>query len=333
MGREALQAMLALGGLSTVLGPASESPDVSIQPLAVDPSLVLVSSVDVFTAISGDPYNQGFIACANALSDVYAVGVTEVDSILMIAGVCTRIPELFRDVVYSELFRGFVACCTAAGSRCHGGQTIFTAEVLLGGSISAVIPRSSLLSIKAAVADDILILTKPLGTQLAANLAIWVRDEALWQTKLAQSPDFAKFDAIAVVQAAETSMMRLNRQAALAAKLAQSHASTDVTGFGLLGHARNLLEVQTAHVDFVITRLPVFRGLLKLNFALLDRVKSGLAPETSGGLLLALAPAKLAEFAAGMGNEPFWVIGRVEVARAPTREVRFAQGGAEIFEI
>ena len=291
-----------------------DSPDVSMTACASDSSLTLISSTDFFTPVSQNPYTQGRIAIANVLSDLYAVGVVHVDSVLMILTLSTMIPPEFRTIVTSEMIRGFNDGCTLAGTRCTGGQTIFNPWPLIGGTASAVMKTREVVRPDNLQAGDVLVLTKPLGTQIIGNLALWMLDDARWQGTVSKLID--EETARRAVRIGEESMTRLNRTAAIVMSECGAHGCTDVTGFGILGHASNLAAVQKRSVDIEITALPIIKGLLPLQSGVTVDYKltKGFSAETSGGLLIALAPDQVDEFQRCMleqGEPPVWIVGRV----------------------
>ena len=301
--------LLASSGLDGLL-TSSESPDVSIMTCRSDPSLVLVSSTDFFSPITLDPYKQGYIAAANTLSDLYAVGVTEVDSVLMLLGLSLSIPEPYSSLVGGLMMKGFRDCCIAASTCCSGGQTVLNPWPLVGGVASSVVRRDELIGSHVSIDDDVghvIVLTKPLGTQIAGNLAIWMMDVDKWERVLSLGVD--EHEASRAVSLAESNMMKLNRKAAMAAKQCGAIAATDVTGFGLLGHAENLALLFSKH-DIVIEKLPVISGLelLERGVTVDYRLTKGYSAETSGGLLIVLRTSRVDEFMR-IFQEPAWVIG------------------------
>jgi selenide,water dikinase len=291
-----------------------DSPDVSIVPCAYDPKYSLVSSTDFFTPVSQNPYIQGRIAIANVLSDLYAVGVCRIDTVLMILTLSTSMAADARDIVTAEMIRGFVDGCKMAGTVCTGGQTIHNPWSLIGGTASCMVLSSSIVRPDLAQPGDILVLTKPLGTQIVGNLALWMLDDARWSTKVSQLID--EETARRAVRVGEESMMRLNLNAARVMVEVGAHGATDVTGFGIFGHASNLVAVQKNEVSFEITALPIIKGLVPLEKGVtIDyKLTMGLSAETSGGLLVILPPEKVSVFREKMqtlGEPEVWIVGRV----------------------
>ena len=298
-----------------------------------DPSLSLVSSTDFFTPVSQNPYHQGRIALANVLSDLYAVGVTHIDSVLMILTMSTIIPEEYRDIVTSEMIRGFNDGCRIAETRCTGGQTIFNPWPLLGGAASAIMKTASIVRPDNLQAGDVLVLTKPLGTQIVGNLALWMLDDARWNGTVSKLID--EETAKRAIRIGEEYMMRLNRNAAITMSECVAHGCTDITGFGILGHAQNLASVQKNDVDLLITHLPIIRGLVALERSVtIDyRLTRGFSAETSGGLLIALPEDRVRKFIDRMHelSEDAWIVGRVVAGNKSARIL--AEGEITIIDV
>lgn len=128
-----------LDELSNDLKP-NETPgmDSSVVKIAHGTDLYLVSTTDFFFPSVEDPYVQGKIACANVLSDAYAMGVTEVDTMLMILGVCRDMSEKERDVVTTQMIRGFNDLAHQAQTNVTGGQTVMNPWPIVGGVAMSV---------------------------------------------------------------------------------------------------------------------------------------------------------------------------------------------------
>ena len=303
-------------------------------PCIFDKSLTLISSTDFFTPVSQNPYTQGRIAIANVLSDLYAVGVTSIDTVLMILTLSTVIPDDYRDIVTSEMIRGFNDGCISAGTKCTGGQTIFNPWPLIGGTASAIMKTDSIVRPDNLQAGDVLILTKPLGTQIVGNLALWMLDDSRWTNVVSKLID--ESTARRAIEVGENSMMRLNKNAAIAMSACGAHGCTDITGFGVLGHAKNLANVQKDSVDLVITRLPIIKGLVALERSVTVDYKltKGFSAETSGGLLIGLSADRVDEFRGLMkdsGEPDVWIVGKVVKGERKARIL--GEGELEIIEV
>ena len=286
--------------------------------------LFSLSTTDFFYPNIEDPRAQGAIAAANVLSDAYANGVVDVDTVLMLLSVSSDMPPAAADIVTKALIQGFTSAVHAAGASVTGGQTVINPWTIIGGVATATVSEAELIRPGGAIPGDVLVLTKPLGTQVAVNLWQWRGGGATpasarnWPKVMPAVIGEGEGGAAAVYDAAVASMCRLNRRAARALHKYGAHGATDVTGFGLLGHARNLAQHSTARVAFEIHTLPC----LPLTAAVDDaigrafKLREGLSAETSGGLLVALpsydaAEAFCTELASEEGGAPAWIIGRV----------------------
>jgi len=195
----------------------------------------------------------GKIACANVLSDLYAMGVSECDNMLMLLGVSEQLKPKERQVVTPLVIQGFTDLCAEAGTSCNGGQTVLNPWFITGGVASAVCQKSEFIMPDEAVEGDVIVLTKPLGTQIAVNAHQWLNQPKWWD----KIKDVITEDqVIKAYEAAMCSMARLNRTGAQLMQKYGAHGATDITGFGVLGHASNLAGSQKAAVSFKIHTLP-----------------------------------------------------------------------------
>lgn len=280
---------------------------------AWDGGAALVQTVDFFTPIVDDPYTYGEIAAANAMSDIYAMGGTPLTA-LAIAG----FPEDLVDAAtIAAVFRGGYDTLARAGIALLGGHTVRDREMKFGYAVTGAVNPSRLWTNAGARPGDVLLLTKPIGTGIVGTAI-----------KFGRAPQ-------AVVDAAVTGMRTLNRAAAGALAGVTVHACTDVTGFGLAGHATEMARASRATVNIDMARVPLIAGVeplvaanvsggLKSNtehFAAgiaglegLDPIRRTLLfdPQTSGGLLVAV-PA--AEGAAALGRLTDAGVGAVEIGQ------------------
>jgi len=263
----------------------------------LDGETALVQTVDFFTPIVDDPWTFGAIAAANALSDVYAMGGRPITALAIVAYPSKGDPD-----VLAEILRGGAEKMQEAGCVVLGGHSVGDEEVKFGYAVTGLVHPDRILSNAAARPGDELVLTKPLGTGLIATaLKRGLADPAH-------------------VQASVNSMVRLNRQAAEAAIELGAHACTDVTGFGLLGHAREMavasgvtIEIQVEHLQWLPGALDYAAGgcipgglqnnrkffacEVDLRRDVPEPVLAGLYdPQTSGGLLVALPAGQVEAF-------------------------------------
>jgi len=287
-------------------------------------TLAIVQTVDFFTPIVDDPFSFGQIAAANSLSDIYAMGGRPVSALSLVGFPTRGDPDVMEAILRGGLEKMLEARCTVVG-----GHSIRDEDLKFGYAVTGVIDPGRIWRNVGARADDLLILTKPIGTGVIAT---------------ALKNDGASAEAVA--RAAET-MARLNRDAALALAEIDGperpvHAVTDVTGYGLLGHAREMaagavsLEIDHRKVAYLpgawdAARGGFLAGGLKNNrdyfegcvgFApgVPEEARTLLFdPQTSGGLLVALAPAAIDAALGAFGKRQVaaQIIGRVLPKRSP----------------
>lgn len=262
-------------------------------PAALAPNLALVQTVDFFTPIVDDPFTFGQIAAANSLSDIYAMGGRPLTA-LAIAG----FPNSGAQVqILEQILQGGLAKMQEAACTVIGGHSIGDEEIKFGYAVTGLIDPRRVLSNSTAHAGDHLLLTKRIGTGVIGT--------ALKKNQASEESG----------RAAIESMCALNRTASEIALKYDVHAATDVTGFGLLGHAREVaagskvsLRIDFSQVDFLPGALEYSRsdflpggltrnieyvsGCVEFAGTVSEPVRNLLYdPQTSGGLLLAVAPA------------------------------------------
>ena len=306
------------------------SDDAGVYRLSDD--LALVQTVDFLTPIADDPFIFGQIAAANSLSDVYAMGGRPI-SALSIVG----FPDNGSATVLEQILRGGLSKMDEAHCTIVGGHSVRDDDLKFGYAVTGIINPKKIWRNVGARPGDILILTKPIGTGVIATAL-----------KAGKAPAGS-------VDAAITSMARLNREAAEAVhKLEESagasspiHAVTDITGFGLLGHAREMAAGSAVSLRIDHAKVPLLPGAreaarggflaggLKSNrefiascveFATtVDEDSRALLfdPQTSGGLLIAIAPERAPALSAELQRRqiPAAQIGEVLPKRSPLIQV------------
>jgi len=259
----------------------------------------VISTTDFFFPLVDSPYLQGRIGCANVLSDLYATGVSECDFVLMLLASCRDMPDEEREICTREMVRGFRDCCDEAGTAITGGQTVLNPWPIIGGVATSIVSSASdFVQSDRAQPGNVVVLTKPLGTQIAVNVHQWKRSGPahLWKKCIDEqlfgnndngnSGDEQPSAEERMMHAAVCSMARLNRTAASLLLEYGATACTDVTGFGILGHAQNLSDNQLAKVGIVLRTLPCIAGTMAVNDRVFDfGLRKGTSAETSGGLL------------------------------------------------
>jgi len=289
--------------------------DASVTPIPDKPGTSLAQTTDFFYPLVDDPYMQGRIACANVLSDLYAMGVVACHNMLMLLAVSKDMTDAERDVVIPLIMRGFQDTAQEAGCLVTGGQTVLNPWVTVGGVASTVCSDGDIIMPEGAVAGDVLLLTKALGTQVAVNAHQWMEEEGDMWNKI---KDITSMEEVkAAYRATTLSMARLNLTGAKLMHKYQARAATDVTGFGILGHAKNLAENQIKPVSFTIHTLPIITNMVKIAKGVgnMFQLMQGYSAETSGGLLMAIskegAESYIKEIKELEGCDA-WIIGSVE---------------------
>src|SRR2546425_3837443 len=312
-------AVLKLGGTpppADLLVGLGAADDAAVYRLA--PDLAIVETVDFFPPVVDDPYTWGAVAAVNAMSDVYAMG-GEVLFALAVAGFPRELPK----AIVSEVFRGGGARVAEAGGVMGGGHRVVDAEPKYGLCVTGRVHPDRILIKGGLRPGDRLFLSKPLGTGVITTAG---------KNRKASDEEVA---------GAVASMLRLNRVAAEVAREVGARGATDITGFGLLGHAGEMVRASRAGLAIAASWLPLlpgarrladagnFSGGMKRNRRYVDSafgsalqidpgVPDDLASmlteaETSGGLLFSVAPGQADSVidAFGRRGEECWEIGSV----------------------
>ncbi len=294
--------------------------------------VTIVQTVDVFTPGVDDPHTFGRIAACNSLSDVYAMGGTPVTALSIIGFPIETLPP----EVMAEIIRGGMDTLKEAGAILLGGHSINDEEIKFGFAVTGLVQESEIVTNAGAKPGDALLLTKPLGTGIVS---------------LAGQIGRASPESLAAIMA---SMTTLNKAAAEVMVRHKANAGTDVTGFGLIGHLRQMVVESRVTAELWAGVLPIFPGVLdyaaqgmfsganerNADYSMAYTSFDACVPEaikavcfdsqTSGGLLMAIpaarADAALRDLrAAGIADAV--IVGRITEAsegRIHVREARTA---------
>ena len=259
----------------------------------ISDDVAIIQTVDFITPIVNDPYSFGQIAAANSISDVYTMGGKPITAMNI---VCFPKDKLDMSVL-GEILRGGLDKMTEAGVALMGGHSVNDPELKYGLSVTGTVHPDKLITNSGTKEGDVLVLTKPLGSGIMSTAL---------KNRVASEEDFASVT---------RSMTLLNKAAAETMIKLGAHSCTDVTGFGLVGHASHLIQEGEIGIEFDFNSLPVFPGVLE--FLKKEIFPGGLErnrdyygpmvdfkgripdykrnllfdPQTSGGLLVALPPA------------------------------------------
>jgi selenide, water dikinase len=277
------------------------------------PELALVQTVDFFTPIVDDPYTFGAIAAVNSLSDVYAMGGRPISSLSVLA-----YPAAGDLSDLEQILKGGAEKMREANCSILGGHSIADDEIKFGYAVTGTVHPGRVLANAGARAGDALVFTKRLGTGVIGTAL---------KRGIAAEADVA---------AATASMLTLNRRACEEVLLCEPHGCTDVTGFGLIGHAREMAAASGVTLEIEVDRLRFLPGAL--DYARQGAIPGGLKnnrefascavacerelgreledllydPQTAGGLLVSLPESGAAQFESAYPDA--YRIGRV-VAR------------------
>src|SRR5438876_5963492 len=278
----------------------------------VNDAQAIISTADFFPPVVDDPYAFGAIAAANALSDVYAMGGQVLMAINLVAW-----PDNLDYAILSEILQGGADIVARAGAVVAGGHTVTDKEPKYGLAVTGMVHPEHILIKGGAQPGDILILSKPLGTGLITTAQ---KREQVDESDLA---------------AAIASMRQLNRKASQALLRPGVHAVTDITGFGLLGHAWEMASQSLTGMRFQFDALPLLP--CARHYAELGCITGGARrnetylsphvhiderldtfdrellwdPQTSGGLFAAVDPKVWPALATLAPDVMFWLIGEV----------------------
>ncbi len=269
----------------------------------VNDDLAIIENVDVFTPIHDDPYVQGQIVACNATNDVFAMGATDIISLQAFLAYPNDLPE----EIPVGILQGMKDFMQELGSGLSGGQTIKNPVPVFGGIALGVAKPNEVVYSSGAKPGDVAVLTKPLGIQPAMRSYRDLRDAK--RDALLES--FTESALVKMQNTAVRLMIQRNLEVAQAMKIAKAHAATDITGFGLLGHAGNVAALSC--VDIVIEQVPVIPGSIELANYFGHQLAQGLGAETAGGMLVFLAPENVGAFEESLNAHglPCWPIGKV----------------------
>jgi selenide,water dikinase len=269
----------------------------------ISPKLALVQTVDFLTPVVNDPQDYGRIAAANALSDVYAMGGKPVSALSIVC-----FPEGGDLEILRLMLKGGAETLRKAGVALLGGHSVRDREIKFGFAVTGEIHPKRVVANAGAKKGDLLVLTKPLGIGILAT--------ALKRRLLPK----------ATLALATRQMMQLNEAAAMAMQAEHATAATDISGFGLLGHALNIARASKKTIRIWSRAVPLLPGVLEFaasgvapaglhaNAAYLapeTRYDEGVPeplrmafadPQTSGGLLIAVAPSRVKTLLSRLGR-------------------------------
>jgi selenide, water dikinase len=287
----------------------SQKDDAAVYQVSDD--LAFINTVDFFTPIVDDPFDFGRISAANAISDVYAMGGKPVFANAILSWPVEKLaPELAAKVL-----EGAKITCQNAGIELAGGHSIAAKDPIFGLSVNGIIHPRKIKTNSGAKENDLIYLTKPLGIGVLAT--------ALKRQKIQEKDYLNLLD----------TACKLNSIGHILGNHEEVHAMTDVTGFGLLGHLIEMAEGAGLSAEVELSKIPLIEGIQEYinqfifpdntyrNWNAFSPKVTGINgmdlvkfcdPQTSGGLLIAVAPENRAWFEETMNQEKqvVWEIGK-----------------------
>jgi selenide,water dikinase len=295
---------------ANVLVGLDNADDAGVYRLA--PEMALVQTVDFFTPVVDDPYTFGQVAATNALSDVYAMGGRPITSLAMVC-----FPEKSDLAILERILAGGLSKMIEAGCTVIGGHSVRDEETKFGYSVTGLIDPKKVFTNAGAKPGDRLLFTKALGTGVISTaIKKGVAQQSWIDAAVASMTTLNKTAAEVIVRSAELSSAAQTRTSG---PMWSVHGMTDITGFGLMGHAREMALASNVSLRFHASRLPLLEGALdcvraghipgglKANreFAecmvdyedeISDEIRAMLFdPQTAGGLLISVAAGDSAE--------------------------------------
>jgi len=279
----------------------------------------LVKNLDIFTPIIDEPKIQGEVAACNVTNDIFAMNVPEINSgMLVFLGIPPNAPDYISEGILQGI-KHFME--TKIDSNIAGGHTIHCDWPLIGGEASGIVDKSAIIRKSGVRKGDKLILTKPLGLQaiMAAYRILKEMPELLEnysKTELQNSIDIA----IKVMTESNKNVVKTIHSFR---DFEFVHAMSDITGFGLAGHTKEML--QHSQLSAKITKIPSIKHSKQLSAELGYAFEECRAHETAGGMLMAIAPEKVEEFRneLSLNRVSNWIVGEID-DKSPS-QVRIAQ--------
>ena len=293
--------------------------DAAIIPVP-NTDMVIVKNIDIFTPIIDEPEIMGEIAAANVTNDVFALNVPEISGMLVFLGMKKNMPMHVAEGILLGI-RNFIE--NKIDSKVLGGHTIYSEWPLIGGEASGFLHKDKVIKKNDVKEGDVLIVTKPIGNQ--AIMAAYRLQK--------NNPDLLKaFSKEDIDESIDLAIEYMTMPLQSVVKAIHSyedmsfvHSMTDVSGFGLAGHLKEML--QNSDLSAIIKKVPIFKLTKELANEFGYKFDECEMPETAGGMLLSVDRDHAAEFSERLKNEfhvSNWIIGEIDNINKP-RHVRVSK--------
>lgn len=298
-----LKNLLEMAGLSGTIE------DAAIIPVP-DSDLVLVKSIDIFTPIVDEPEIMGEIAACNVTNDIFAMNAPDVSGMLVFLAIKTDTPVKISEGILKGI-KNFME--KKINSQIVGGHTIYCEWPLIGGEASGFVKKSAIIRKSGVKREDKLILTKPIGLQgvMAAYRILKETPEMLAQYSKKEINESINF----AIQLMTTSNQKVVKVIHSFKDFSFIHAMTDVTGFGLAGHAREML--QNSNLSVTIEKVPSIKLARELSNDLGYAFDDCSCHETAGGMLMAINSKNAEDFSNALKTNGIqnWIVGTIDKAQ------------------
>ena len=288
------------------MGLAGDIEDAAIIPIP-NSDLVLVKNIDIFTPIIDEPDIAGEIAACNVTNDIFAMNVPEISGMLVFLAISTRTPMEVAEGILKGI-KYFME--EKINSKVVGGHTIYSEWPLIGGEASGYVHKDAVIQKQGVKKGDKLILTKPIGLQAIMASYRILKDfpemlEHYSVNELQKSIDLA-------IKIMTTPNQNVVKTIHSYNDFSFIHALSDITGFGLAGHTAEIL--QNSDLSAIIDTVPSIKLSKELSDELGYAFDDCKCHETAGGMLIAVDPAKVEEFATVLTNNEIsnWIIGTID---------------------
>jgi selenide,water dikinase len=275
--------------------------------------LVMVKNIDIFTPIIDEPEIMGEIAAANVTNDVFALNVLDISGMLVFLGMKKNMPMEIAEGILLGI-RNFIE--NKIESKVLGGHTIYSEWPLIGGEASGFVNKDMVIKKNYVKEGDKLILTKPIGNQaIMAAYRLQKNNpdllKAFSKEELDDSIDLAVEYMIMPLKSVVQAIHSYE-------DVSFVHSMTDVSGFGLAGHLREML--QNSNLSAIIKKVPIFKLTKELAYEFGYKFDECEMPETAGGMLLSVDREQAEEFSKRLENEfhvSNWIIGEIDNINDP----------------
>ena len=286
--------------------------DAAIIPVP-NTDIVIVKNIDIFTPIIDEPEIMGEIAAANVTNDVFALNVPEISGMLVFLGMKKNMPMHIAEGILVGI-RNFIE--NKIGSKVLGGHTIYSEWPLVGGEASGFINKDKVIKKNYVKEGDTLILTKPVGNQ--AIMAAYRLQKNNPDLLMAFSKEEIDKSIDLAIEYMTMPLQSVVKAIHSYEDISFVHSMTDVSGFGLSGHIKEML--QNSKLSAYIKKVPIFKLTKELAYEFGYKFDDLEMPETSGGMLLSVDHEYAEEFSERLNNEfhvSNWIIGEIDNINEP----------------